>query len=81
MFEAKRERKMSEKLPINPAVLKWARETAGLQLAEVAHKALFFFPEPPVENTWEQTATPAVLVTAYRPDRDRWSADFMRRKR
>jgi hypothetical protein len=23
---------------------------------------------------------PAVLVTAYRPDADRWSADFMRRK-
>lgn len=80
---------MSEKLPINPAILKWARETAGMQLAEVAHKmnkdvevislweqgegaptyvqleklayqcykrplALFFFPEPPVEETPEQ---------------------------
>jgi hypothetical protein len=24
---------------------------------------------------------PAVLVTAYRPDRERWSSDFMQRKR
>jgi uncharacterized protein DUF4258 len=26
-----------------------------------------------------KTATPAVLVTAYRPDPDRWSDDFLRR--
>ncbi len=77
---------MSEKLPINPDVLKWARKTSGLQLTDVARKmgkntevisswesgelsptyiqleklayqvykrpvALFFFPEPPVEET------------------------------
>jgi hypothetical protein len=27
------------------------------------------------------TASPAVLVTAYRPDPERWSDDFMRRKK
>ena len=27
------------------------------------------------------TTTPAVLVTAYCPDPDRWTADFMRRRR
>jgi hypothetical protein len=27
------------------------------------------------------TASPAVLVTAYRPDPDRWTADFLRRRR
>lgn len=38
----------------------------------------------PLHVVWgipKGTTTPAVLVTAYRPDRDRWSADFMRRKR
>lgn len=78
--------------PINPMVLRWARETAGISLEDVAHKlnrktittetimnwesgasapnyvqlealayniykrplALFFFPEPPVEETPEQ---------------------------
>lgn len=77
---------MSEKIPVNPDILKWARQTAGMQLSEVAHKmgkdvetislwergestptyiqleklaykiykrpiALFFFPEPPKEET------------------------------
>ncbi len=77
---------MSEQIPVNPDMLKWARETAGLKPAEVAHKmgkdreiislweqgddaptyiqleklayeiykqpvALFFFPEPPEEET------------------------------
>lgn len=81
---------MNEKLPINPDVLKWARQTAGMQLTEVAHKmkknvdiilswecgdstptyiqleklayqvykrplALFFFPEPPQEETPQQS--------------------------
>ncbi|MEI9991505.1 MAG: DUF4258 domain-containing protein [Rhizomicrobium sp.] len=27
------------------------------------------------------TSRPAVLVTAYRPETERWSADFMRRKK
>lgn len=80
---------MSEKIPVNPDILKWARLTAGLQLPEVAHKmgkdletitsweqgvstptyiqleklayqvfkrpiALFFFPEPPEEETPHQ---------------------------
>jgi hypothetical protein len=27
------------------------------------------------------TTSPAVLVTAYRPDPDRWAADFLRRRR
>lgn len=27
------------------------------------------------------TTSPAVLVTAYRPDPDRWTADFLRRRR
>lgn len=80
---------MSEKIPINPDILKWARQTAGLKLSEVAHKmgkdlqtvflweqgtstptyiqleklaykvykrpiALFFFPEPPKEETPRQ---------------------------
>ncbi|MGD2090675.1 MAG: ImmA/IrrE family metallo-endopeptidase [Candidatus Aminicenantes bacterium] len=29
---------MSEKLPVNPDILKWARQTAGLQVPEVARK-------------------------------------------
>jgi len=28
-----------------------------------------------------ETTSPAVLVTAYRPDPDRWTADFLRRRR
>ncbi len=27
-----------------------------------------------------QASTPAVLITAYRPDVERWTADFMKRK-
>ena len=80
---------MSENIPVNPGILKWARQTAGMQLSEVAHKmgkdietisswelgestptyiqleklaykiykrpiALFFFPEPPKEETPSQ---------------------------
>ncbi len=80
---------MTEQLPINPKILRWARETAGYPLEEVATRlkkdvtivqsweegkssptyvqletlayqiykrplALFFFPEPPYEETPEQ---------------------------
>src|SRR3989304_6401058 len=83
---------MSQSIPINPSVLRWARETAGvpvkdvarklgrksitaetvaawergegspsyIQLEELAYKiykrplALFFFPEPPLEETPQQ---------------------------
>ena len=83
---------MSQSIPVNPSVLRWARETAGIpvkdvarklgrkritaetvaawergegspsyiQLEELAYKiykrplALFFFPEPPVEETPKQ---------------------------
>ena len=37
----------------------------------------------PIHVVWgipKGTSSPAVLVTAYRPDPDRWSKDFMRRK-
>lgn len=37
----------------------------------------------PVHVVWgipKGYASPAVLVTAYRPDADRWTSDFMRRK-
>ena len=37
----------------------------------------------PIHAVWgipKGTSSPAVLVTAYRPDPDRWSKDFMRRK-
>jgi len=37
----------------------------------------------PVHIVWgipRNAESPAVLVTAYRPDPERWSADFMRRK-
>lgn len=37
----------------------------------------------PIHIVWgipKNTTTPAVLVTAYRPDPARWSSDFMRRK-
>lgn len=37
----------------------------------------------PIHVVWgisKGTSTPAVLVTAYRPDSERWSKDFMRRK-
>jgi hypothetical protein len=36
----------------------------------------------PIHVVWgipRGAASPAVVVTAYRPDPDRWSADFMRR--
>lgn len=38
----------------------------------------------PVHVVWgipKNASTPAVVVTAYRPDPNRWSDDFMRRKR
>jgi hypothetical protein len=38
----------------------------------------------PIHVVWgipKDAASPAVLVTAYRPDPARWSADFMSRKR
>ena len=37
----------------------------------------------PIHVVWgiaRNTTTPAVMVTAYRPDPDRWSEDFLRRK-
>jgi hypothetical protein len=37
----------------------------------------------PIHVVWgipKGTSSPAVLVTAYRPDPDRWSKDFIRRK-
>lgn len=37
----------------------------------------------PIHVVWgipRGATTPAVLVTAYRPDPERWSADFMRRR-
>jgi len=83
---------MSQSIPVNPSVLRWARETAGVPLEDVVRKlsrkriteetvaawergegspnyiqleklayqiykrplALFFFPEPPTEETPEQ---------------------------
>ncbi|SRR5579885_3189784 len=38
----------------------------------------------PIHVMWgipKDAGTPAILVTAYRPAPERWSADFMRRKR
>jgi len=38
----------------------------------------------PIHVLWgipKGKASPAVLVTAYRPDAQRWSADFLRRRR
>jgi hypothetical protein len=38
----------------------------------------------PVHVVWgvpKNESGPAVLVTAYRPDQERWSEDFMRRKK
>src|SRR3990167_5998012 len=84
---------MTQPIPVNPAILQWARKTAGLPIEEVVHKlnkkrvtaetlaawergegaptypqlemlayevykrplALFFFPDPPSEETPEQT--------------------------
>ncbi|MFH1994217.1 MAG: DUF4258 domain-containing protein [Nitrospinota bacterium] len=37
----------------------------------------------PIHVVWgipKGVSSPAVLVTAYRPDADRWTADFLRRK-
>lgn len=37
----------------------------------------------PVHAVWgipRRASSPAVLITAYRPDADRWTADFMKRK-
>ena len=39
--------------------------------------------DPPVHVVWgipRDTSSPAVVVTAYRPDPTRWSEDFLRRK-
>jgi hypothetical protein len=38
-------------------------------------------PIPVVWDIPKSASSPAVLVTAYRPDPDKWSGDFMRRKR
>ena len=38
----------------------------------------------PIHVVWgisKGSTTPAVLITAYRPDPERWTADFMRRKK
>ena len=38
----------------------------------------------PIHAVWgipKDASSPAVLVTAYRPDPDQWSKDFMRRRR
>jgi hypothetical protein len=38
----------------------------------------------PIHVVWgisKGNTTPAVLITAYRPDPERWTADFMRRKK
>src|SRR5207244_1876575 len=38
----------------------------------------------PIHVLWgipQNASSPAVVVTAYRPDPDRWSEDYMRRKR
>lgn len=40
--------------------------------------------DQPIHVVWgipKNASSPAVMVTAYRPDPDRWSEDFMRRKR
>ena len=40
--------------------------------------------EEPIHVVWgipKGASFPAVLVTAYRPDRDKWSNDFLRRKK
>lgn len=37
----------------------------------------------PIHVVWgisKQESSPAVVVTAYRPDRERWTEDFMRRR-
>ena len=37
----------------------------------------------PLHVVWgipRRASTPAVLITAYRPDTERWTADFMKRK-
>ena len=38
-------------------------------------------PTTPAASLAQGATTPAVIVTAYRPDLKRWSADFMRRER
>jgi len=38
----------------------------------------------PIHVVWgipRQAASPAVVVTAYRPESDRWSSDYLRRKK
>ena len=42
------------------------------------------FQDKPIHAVWgipKNASSPAVLVTAYRPDPAQWSNDFMRRKR
>ena len=42
------------------------------------------FQDKPIHAVWgipKNASSPAVLVTAYRPDPTQWSDDFMRRKR
>jgi hypothetical protein len=41
------------------------------------------FQDKPIHTVWgipKNASSPAVLVTAYRPDPSQWSNDFMRRK-
>jgi hypothetical protein len=44
---------------------------------------LYDIQNKPIHTVWgipKNASSPAVLVTAYRPDPDQWSTDFMRRK-